>query len=289
MDTPKEKLNDSPQTIDEKKLEEFISNSKDGGFYIHPELFVVIFPMDRSLGEFTVEKQVLFESIVDNILQQKTLDKFAITVVFAYPKSIDDKWKEYINLLTSSLNERISKNDEFKEIFNFVCRESDKEDFDYVLDFVKDNTCQQGKYVTFRTMSPVSWYPRHLYLHFSKFENKKSQYAWSISKVHICNRNEVGNLKSETLSFRTTFPKNKDEILLDEMCFVFPYIMAQNFNNIIEVKDGASLLHPYLLLSDAHRYKMSGFIPEEISVKAYVNYRHNKISVNKEKNSLKFE
>jgi hypothetical protein len=209
--------------------------------------------------------------------------------VFAYQKSLDEKWKEYLTLLADSLNIRLEKREDLKEVFTFLYRESDKEDYDYVLDFLKDNTCQQGKYVTFRTMSPVQWYPRHLYLHYTQFENKKSQYAWSISKVQICNRNEAGNIKSETIGFRTVFPKDKDEVLLDEMCFVFPYIMAQNFNSIVEIKDNVYFQHPYLLLSDASRYKMGGFIPDEISVKAYVNYRHNRMTVNKEKNSLKFE
>lgn len=271
------------------KLEEFINHSEDGGFYIHPELFVVIMPVDKALGPFSVEKQVLFESVIDNILQQQTRDKFSITVVFTYQKSLDEKWKEYITLLTSSLNSRLEKNEKLQEVFNFICYESDKDDHDYALSFLKDVNNQQGKYVTFRTISPVIWYPNHLYQHFSTFENKKSHYAWSISKIEVCNRNEIGNLKKEVMGYRITFPENKNEIILDEMCFVFPYIMAQSFNNIVEIRDGMYITHPFLLLSDAHNYKMNGFLPDEITVKVFVDFVRNKLAVNEEKNSIKFE
>jgi len=283
----KEVIADSDNEV--SKLEQFINNSEDGGFIIHPELFTVIIPIDNSVGPFTVEKQLLFEAIVNNILQQNTFDKFAIAVVFTYQTTLDPKWKEYLKLLTSSLTLRLEKNDSLKEVFSFIEYETDKADFDYALSFLKDQSRQQGKYVTFRTISPALWYPRHLYLHFSEFEKKKSKFAWSISKMEICNRNKIDNVKEEILGFRLEFPKNKDELLLDEMCFIFPYIMAQDFNKLVEKRDNLLIIHPYHILNDAHLYKMSGFIPDEISVKIYIDYHKNKMVVNKEKNTLKFE
>lgn len=278
-----------PEKFDQNKLSELVTKSEEGGYIIHPELFIILFPVDKAIGEFTVEKQMLFETIVDNILSQETYGKFSITTVFTYQDTLDAKWKEYIKILCESINSALESNEKHKEVFNFVDYETDIADYDYYLAFLRNKEFQQGKYVTFRTMSPVSWYPRHLFLHYDKYQSKKLGYAWSTSKSVVCNRNEIGNIKKEIVNVRMKFPQNKDEIILDEMCFIFPYIVHQDFNKTIEVRDGAMIIHPYHLLADASKYNMNGFLPDEISMKIYIDYSSGKITVNKEKNSIKLD
>lgn len=160
---------------------------------------------------------------------------------------------------------------------------SDDNSFNKIRNYTDNHSKgEYGELVTFKSVTPIEFYPNHFNCHWEEYKRNKKNFGWSLSRLEVKDLSKKDDEKQNTFTYRLEdFPKHIDTIVPDEIFISYELCRAIDFNSATMTQrapDGTSvaMFHVGKLVTDelipkATEMALKGYNPNEISVIHWVD------------------
>jgi hypothetical protein len=141
-----------------------------------------------------------------------------------------------------------------------------------------------GELVTFKSITPIIWYPNHLQSHWDEYKMNRKNLGWMLSRLEIKDVAKKDNEKENTVTYRLDdWVDHVDKIVLDEL-FIKAEVCLQTDFNIAAIQqklpDGTNIatFHIGKLLTDeiiplAASMELKGYNPKEVTIAQWIDMK----------------
>ncbi len=180
-------------------------------------------------------------------------------------KNIREQTHKNIDLIVSSFREDVKiLQEKASKIFLNARWIVQKPNKNFINDLLK---IADGKFVFYKTLNNILWYPRHIQAHLEQFNNDLKA-KWSLSHIEYRNLRNPNHPLS-VLGFRIDNPPAVEKISLDEICH--QTTVPVKWEDCLLSKDGQALFYAGYALKSWNELNYRGCIPNEITVIEWVN------------------
>ena len=186
--------------------------------------------------------------------------------ILAVLKNIREQTHKNIDLIISAFRTDIEElQDKTSKLFLNARWIIQKPDINFINDLLKNT---DGKYIFYKTLNNILWYPRHIQAHLEQFYSDPKT-KWALSHVEYRNIQNANHPLS-VLGFRIDNPPAVEKISIDEITHESSIIV--NWGECLKKdKNGQPLFYAGTVLKQWNASKIRGTIPAEISVIEWIH------------------